>query len=278
MALGTAILVTCPRSASGQVPDTAFKRVLEIEVGDHAGAGFTIEVDGRQYLVTAKHLVASLAAEDAIKLRTDEGWKKTNVRIYRCEGSIDIAVLIPEYQLTASSPSVELTTAGIRFGQDAYFLGFPYDEFYSPGGKFNDGHPLPFVKRGIFSGFVPEANGSVMYLDGYNNPGFSGGPIVYRDVTRDDFVFKVAGVVTGFFPDLQAVMKPVPINPQDDLAQVEPWRIVTLKDGKKYRLEDTQKMVKTNTGIVVGYNIIFALELVKKHPDGPAIAQSWPKP
>lgn len=267
-----------PALTNGQVTDTALKRVLEIKVGDHTGTAFTIEVDGRQYLVTAKHLVASLEAQDTINVRTDEGWKKAKVKVYLYEDPIDVAVLIAEGQLTASSVSVELTTAGVRFGQEALFLGFPYDQFYTPGGAYNEHHPLPFIKRATMSSIVPEGTGSVLYLDGYNNPGFSGGPIVYRDLSRNDYVFKVAGVVTGFFPELRPVMNPVELKPEEDLKNVEPWRVITMDDGKKYRLEDTKQKVATNTGIVKGYNISFALELIKKHPDGPKVAQPPPQP
>jgi hypothetical protein len=279
----TAVLSLCATlgilstPTDGQITDTAFKRVLEIEVGDHSGTAFTIEVDGRQYLVTAKHLVASLKANDVINVRTDDGWKELKVKVYPYEDPIDVAVLIADFQVTASSVSVELTTAGVRFGQEALFLGFPYDQFYAPGGEYNDHHPAPFIKRATMSSIVPEGTGSVLYLDGYNNPGFSGGPIVYRDLSRNDFVFKVAGVVTGFFPELRPVMNPVEIKPNEDLKDVDPWRIITV-GGKKYRLEDTKQKVSTNTGIIKGYNISFALELIKKHPDGPKVALPSPQP
>lgn len=267
-----------PARMNGQVPDTAFKRVLEIQVGNFTGTAFTIEVDGKQYVITAKHLVASLKTQDTINIRTDEGWQLVRVKVYRCEETIDVAVLIADYQLTASSVSTELTTEGVRIGQEAFFLGFPYDQFYMPGSAFNDHHPMPFTKRATMSGIVSEGAGSVLYLDGYNNPGFSGGPIVYRDLSRGDYVFKVAGVVSGFFPDILPVMDPKEIKPSEDLTKVEAWRIITMENGKKYRLEDTKQKVATNTGIVKGYNIISALELIKKHPEGPTVVQPPPKP
>jgi hypothetical protein len=267
-----------PSSAVCQITDTAFKRVLEIKVGNYAGTAFTIEVDGKQYLVTAKHLVANLSGQQTINMRTDEGWKELKVKVYPYEDPVDVAVLITEFQVTASSTSVELTSSGIRFAQETLFLGFPYDEFFTAGGDYNDHHPVPFAKRATMSGMVPEGTGSILYLDGYNNPGFSGGPVVYHDLSRAGYVFKVAAVISGFFPELRAVMTPVEVKPGEDLNKIDPWRIITKENGKKYRLEDTDKSVATNTGIVKAFNISFALELIKKHPDGPIVAPTLTQP
>jgi hypothetical protein len=264
-----------PVSTNGQVPDTALKRVLEIKVGEHAGTAFTVEVDGRQYVVTAKHLVAKLKPQDTIDVRMDEGWGKLDVKVYLCDDPVDVAVLIADYLITATSVQTELTLEGAKFGQEFYFLGFPYDSFYSAGGVGNEHHPLPFIKRATFSGV---ASDGVFYLDGYNNPGFSGGPIVYRDLDRSDYTFKVGGVVVAFFPDLLPVLNPVEVKPGEDLKDIEPWRIRKMEDGKKYKFEDTKQKVATNTGIVKGYNISTALELIKKHPDGPKVVQPQPKP
>jgi S1-C subfamily serine protease len=126
-----ATLMLWPSSTSGQIPDTALKRVLEIQVGDQTGTAFTVEVDEKQYLVTAKHLVAKLKTQDTIDIRTDDAWRQANVKVYKYDDPIDVAVLIADYQLTASSVFVELTTVGVRFGQEALFLGFPYDQFYT---------------------------------------------------------------------------------------------------------------------------------------------------
>src|SRR5262249_35467431 len=188
----------------------------------------------------AKHLVASLKENATIEVRMDDGWKQLKVRYYPCEDPIDVAVLIADYQVTASSITTELTFAGVRFGQEVYFLGFPYDTFYGKGGDYNDHHPLPFTKRATFSSLAPQGSGAIIYLDGYNNPGFSGGPIVARDLDRSDYVIKVVGVVSGFFPDILPVMNTVEVKPNEDLKDIEAWRIIT-KNGKKYKLVDTDK-------------------------------------
>jgi len=56
---------------------------------------------------------------------------------------------------------------------------------------------LPFIKSGILSALdIRNENAVTLYLDGHNNPGFSGGPIVFLSNTTRRF--HVAGVVSGF--------------------------------------------------------------------------------
>jgi hypothetical protein len=110
--------------------------------------------------------------------------------------------------------------------------------------------------------------GSVLFLDGHNNPGFSRGPIVFRAFDQPGYVMRVAGVVAGYAPDLQFVLEPKKIMPGEDLHKVEPWRIVKIK-GEKFKLEDTTQMVDTNSGIVRGYAMESAINPIKNRPRGP---------
>jgi hypothetical protein len=234
------------------------------------GTGFTLEVDGRQYLITAKHVVAGLKAEDIIEIRKADQWSPVNMKIFRCDDPIDIAVLVPPNQLTVTFP-LEPTMKGIRYAQDMYFAGFPYGLFTNSGGLF----PLAFIKKAIMSASTSENGITTIFLDGHNNPGFSGGPIVYRDLDRSDFTFKLAGVVSGFRFDRTPVLKPEEIKPEqikpEDIARN---RIVT-KNGHFFRLTDSEDSVDFNTGIVVGYGISHALHLIAKNPIGPKVSDTF---
>jgi hypothetical protein len=265
-----AILLATTPDADAQLTSNVFRRVLMIRAGDSVGTAFTIDVDGRQYLLTAKHVVASLKAEDTIGIRKGDDWISTRVTAFRCHDPIDIAVLIPPNKLTVSFP-LEPTMAGIRYGQDVYFVGFPYGVLFTEGKNINGFYPVAFVKKGVMSASTVENGVVVIFLDGHNNPGFSGGPIVYRDFDRSDFVYKLAGVVSGYRPELTPVLCPKEIKPNEDLSKVESWRVVKLPDGRRLRLEDTDHLVATNTGIVVGYSIEHAVDLIRKHPVGPKI-------
>lgn len=267
----TCSLVVNPRRAYAQVTSNVLLRVLMIRAGDKIGSSFTIDVDGRQYLVTAKHVVANLKERDTVDVWKSDAWHPIKMDVLRCDGSIDIAVLVPPEQLTDNLP-LEPTSAGFRFFQDIYFAGFPYGAYFSEFKNLSV-YPIPFVKKGLISATAKDPSGeTAMYLDGHNNPGFSGGPIVFRDLDHmEAWVFKVVGVVSGYQPELTPVLKPVKIKPNEDLSKMDAWRIRTV-NGQKLRYEDTDQMVSTNTGIVVGYSIDHAVELIRKHPNGPKVS------
>ncbi len=56
-------------------------------------------------------------------------------------------------------------------GQQVWFLGYPYGlGSHFPNGEF------PFIKRGTMSAIdSTNPHAVVLYVDGFNNPGFSGG-------------------------------------------------------------------------------------------------------
>jgi len=143
--------------------------------------------------------------------------------------------------LTPTLPA-EPTLEGIAFGQDLYFLGFPYGLF-SESGDLNNHYPFPFVKKGILSA-TGEGFGDpgIFFIDGHNNPGFSGGPVVFVPYGKKEF--RIAGVVSGF----QTVGEPV----YDQVGSASHF-------------------FKVNTGLMVAYNIHGALEAIKANPIGFAL-------
>jgi hypothetical protein len=74
----------------------------------------------------------------------------------------------------------------------------------------------------------------VLYIDGFNNPGFSGGPIIFWNFTSH--TYEIIGVVKGYRPDTAKMV----ING----AQV-----------------DTNVLV--NSGILVGYSIKHAIQAIE---------------
>jgi S1-C subfamily serine protease len=269
--VGVVLAAVYPPVLNAQVTSNVLTRVLMIRVGNSTGTGFTMEVDGRQYLITAKHVVSNLKPEGLIEIFKDDRWVPIAVKKFLCDDPIDIAVLIPPAQLTATF-TFKPTTDGLFFGQDALFLGFPYGWFMS-GGSANSLYPFALIKRGIISAIVKEKGISIVLLDGYNNPGFSGGPMVYRDMNQPKLVFNVAGVVSGFPYEFVPVAKSRVIKPGDGRS-VDPSRITTLQDGRRVEvLEDSDLLAKVNTGIVLGYNIQYAVDLINKHPIGPKVSK-----
>ena len=256
--LGMLLLLALMGQALAQVPRAVFSRVLMMQVGNNLGTSFTIDVNQQQYLITAKHLVTALNSEDTVQFRQGGHWVPVKVKVFRCDEPIDIAVLVPPTQMTENFP-LEPTIDGVQFGQDMFFLGFPYGIFSTYGLN-----PIPFIKKAILSALNNETGVGTIFLDGHNNPGFSGGPIVFRDLSRRDEIYKVAGVVGGFRFDITPVVtleeiKQEQVKPEDR-AQA---RLVE-REGHLFRLNDTEMQVRFNTGIVHGYSITHAIDLIHK--------------
>ena len=82
-----------------------------------------LQVDGRQYLITAKHLTGERDIGE-IEIWWEQ-WRRTKVSVVGMgEGREDIAVLSAKGALTQSLP-IEVGSGGITVGQSVRFLGFP---------------------------------------------------------------------------------------------------------------------------------------------------------
>jgi hypothetical protein len=226
------------------VPATILTRIFLIKFKGDYGTAFTIEVNNRQYLITAKHVVEGIGKKGNIHIFHDSQWKPLEVRVVYCdETDIDIVVLILPFQLSPSS-NIKTTEDGISLGQDIYFLGFPYEMYSLADTNINGKFPFPFVKKGVISAIkYPPA---VWYVDGNSNRGFSGGPVVFFDV-RDNSspaIPTIGAVASEYFSE-QAVVKDVKQN-----------KIVRINVG---------------SGILKAYGIHYALDAIAKKPEGPVI-------
>ena len=171
-----------------------------------SGTGFTVRVDGRQYLVTARHVLdgegeASIPQRATIEFFHAGHWRTVPYELVCSTADPeDIAVLaLP--QLLANFPDIELGTKGLVYGQEVYFLGFPFG--WQGDGAVNNEYPLPYVKRAIVSmlDFPPSP---MLVLDGINNVGFSGGPVAFKNQTGH---WQIAAVVSGFNSVREAVFE-----------------------------------------------------------------------
>lgn len=182
------------------ITTNVLQRTFQISYGKDMGTGFTIDIDDKQYLVTARHVVSGIQQEDTIRIFHDHTWKNLKVETaWISQSKEDIAILIPEVQLSPNHP-LEPSSGGLILGQDVYFCGYPYGLKMEVGYEFNRGFPLPLVKRGTVSSMAP----GPLLIDGINNPGFSGGPVVFSEPGSKEF--KVAGVISGYRVDYDPVL------------------------------------------------------------------------
>jgi S1-C subfamily serine protease len=216
-------------------------RVLRTRSPAGTGSAFTIEVDGKQYLITARHNVKDPAAVAALELWIDGRWTPAAAArvLYPANGAVDIAALDLGRPVTITFP-LEPTSAGLTLGQQVYFLGYPFGLSTSGPPGFGE---IPFLKSGIVSAIDarnPEA--TVLYVDGQNNPGFSGGPIVFWHTESGGF--RVAGVISGYRNEALPVL-----------------REKDLRDPNARAYNDLY--TRANSGIVVGYDIKHIVEAIR---------------
>lgn len=222
-------------------------RTFHIRSGNSSGTAFAIDRNGKQYLVTAHHVVEGIASSDNIEIYHEKRWKSVTVNVVGIgTDEIDVAVLSCSIQLVLPLP-LTASTDGLSYGQLVYFLGFPFGWV---GGleRINLNFPMPFVKAGIFSG-ADEAN-SLIYIDGYGNPGFSGGPVVFRPEGRSSDDFQVAGIVSHY--------------PRPSLEPIVNEKGCTIVDQHNKPIAYFQE----NPGFVVASEIKHATSLIDANPIG----------
>ena len=183
--------------------------------------------------------------------------------VFPCPDPVDIAVIVRPRILTQNLKLEPAGSKQVIITQEVYFLGFPFGMSIDGVAAFGP-YPMPIAKHGILSAF----NDGVLLVDAYNNPGFSGAPIVFRDMYQSAPVFYVLGVVQGFYPDLVRVTTPEPIRPGQDISHVDEWRKQEI-DGVKVVLKDEKQLVPLNSGILKGYGISYAVDMIHEHPVGP---------
>lgn len=182
------------------VDSNVLQRVFHLRVFKNTGTGFVVEVRGNKFLVTAKHLFEDLGYPKTtlIGVGKEGTWAKVDNQIfYHSDDKVDIAVIKTSYFDKMCFGQVEYSDKGMFYGQDVFMLGFPYglkSEFYD----LNRGYPLPYVKKGIWAGKY----GKYFAFDWDNNHGFSGGPVVFREYTDEQFsdTMHIAGVICSYIP------------------------------------------------------------------------------
>ena len=223
------------------ITTNALSRTFQLRNKTQTATGFLIDVEARQYLVTAKHFVPEIEDIAILELLHDGEWKKIPVTLVgHGEGEIDVTVLSLPRALVASDYLLKPDMGGLVLGQEAFFLGFPYGLFGEAGGL-NSNYPVPFVKRATVSSVRVSISGpALIFLDGHNNPGFSGGPVLFKEHEHGEL--KIASVVSGYRFTNEPVFRGEQALPAT------------------YRY---------NTGIIISYGIKHAVALATANPIGP---------
>lgn len=219
------------------------QQVFSIRSSHGSGTGFTVRVDDRQYLVTARHLLdddgrVAIQQKATLEVQHAGKWKPVPYTLVcQTNAPSDIAVVALS-RLLANFPEVQLGTPGLTYGQEVYFLGYPFG-WQGDVGAVNQNYPLPYVKRAIVSMLDFRAS-PMLVLDGINNVGFSGGPVAFKNASGK---WQVAAVVSGF----NSVREPVFVGDTD---------------------EPTAYTVDQNTGLIDASPLDAALTAIRANPIG----------
>src|SRR5579862_5951311 len=236
-----------------------------IQTTKSIGTAFVVNVDNREYWITAKHIftgvenappgifTTKIVQANILLPYGDPGkpqekkWVTVTFTTIDPGKDIDILVLAPDHSLTKFLPPGSMTLAGdpdpadehalVPIGGDCDFLGYPYGSGWRasmpvytvdkgskpPGGgdKFKLSETTkttfwawsPFVKRCTLSASMVQNGITIFVLDGINNLGFSGGPVVARNGSS----LGVFAVVSGFHAEPLAVL-PAPEPGQANLS------------------------------------------------------------
>lgn len=217
---------------AAMVTGEVITRTFQIFLGDASGTCFAIKAHGRMFYVTARHVLEGIESSP-LALNWNGQEVSLTVTGYRHHPTEDVSIFTgsgPMVDYSQKEDACDLTAKGLGLGQDCYFLGFPFG-LGGAVGEVNNHYPLPFVKRAIVS-MLNFPGSDVFYLDGTNNPGFSGGPAVARSSPNRWSIF---GVVSGYEG------APEPVYNGD---------------------RDTGMHTKANSGLIRVVPIKFALELI----------------
>ena len=122
--------------------------------------------------------------------------------------NVDIALFKPD-SLAFFKSNITLDVGQPVIGDEGYFLGFPFGLNMKGSGNLNNGFAFPFVKKALHSASIFENNLHILFLDGSNNPGFSGGPVFFqnRSNVKENKWF-LAGVVSSYINQNNEMVTP----------------------------------------------------------------------
>lgn len=216
---------------------TILESTFNIFYKDVNGTAFIVNGNKGQYLVTAKHLFENTIIEGTlvdIVIKGGQIDKKISCNLfYHDNPSVDIAVLKLNSNVILGKILPLKEGSSYFLAQQCLFLGFP---LFNLGTHTSIGK-VAFVKRAIISAFHEENNTQIMLLDGQNNPGFSGGPVITYSETMDKQF--IIGIISGY------------IYQQNN---------IDINNGGV----NNKIQIAENSGIIISYTSEYIIEIINK--------------
>lgn len=189
-------------------------RTFPIRCGQSNGTAFSFTHGGQQYLATAAHIVSEWQGTLAIgrggrvagladHSDVDDRYVEVEPRFFGVSCATDVAIFdLPEFLHLDGIP-LEARTDGVVLGQRVSWLGYPLG--LDGGSIFHEGGRMGLAASGTFASMhYPSklqestiAANSKFIVDGMNNPGYSGSPVVCFPGEDRSKAIQVLGVVSG---------------------------------------------------------------------------------
>ena len=185
-------------------------RVFKISTDTLIGTatGFVWIENDEAFMITAKHIFTPKHLTNSpirIYVAQDTFWNYMDGTLFHHPNeAVDISIIrIFEKDSIDLKNRFSLNSSGVIYGDEGYILGFPFNlNSLTTCSEF----PLALIKRVINSGMVKENDATIFFLDGHNNPGFSGGPVVFKEYSKDSkHEWKVIGVISGYIPQKNSI-------------------------------------------------------------------------
>jgi hypothetical protein len=171
-------------------------------------------------------------------------WIPEKFTVIQPEADVDVVALAPAKLILDAEKNLSppASSQGLMFGGPCEFLGYPLGGGWK--GKWDTGASfwMPFIKHCTVSGMDSESR--MWILDGINNHGFSGGPVILGTGADVKFV----GVISGYY--------------------LEPANIIR-GNAVKLAPDTPQDYANVNAGFIIAYDIAHAVDRIKKDPIGP---------
>jgi len=197
--------------AQDYITSEIISRVFHMKYKSGTGTTFLIDKDSTNYFVTAKHILehAKFGEKITIEIYQDSLWKTLSGNVYfDTTKNVDVALIKPK-GLNFVQSGISLKNIPMILGDEGFFMGFPYGLSTSDAGGINSGFPFPLMKKAVYSGSSTENEIFIILLDGHNNPGFSGGPVLFKDRFKSgDNKFHLVGVVSAYVNQQNELVTP----------------------------------------------------------------------
>lgn len=258
------------QTAIAQPTTNILMRISMVQSASGRGTTFSLDVDSREYWITAKHVITGAERppygsiknkSEQLKILQGQQWLTVDFSVLDPGKDIDIAVLAPSrLLLTNPVPGLNPSKEGVMLGGNCQFLGYPYGSGWPV--KFDQETSVwfPYVKHcGIAA--LPQGDQRFWTLDGINNAGFSGGPVTYLTGPQQ----QVFAVVSGYLPEAADVVT----SPTQKASPPKPPPPPKREGSQAKAGAGAKQTVNVNSGFIIAFDIGYAIDAIHKNPIGP---------